>query len=212
VQLIQQRQESITCDVERFPDIEFKGKCWNWNYKTIKEYVNGETTYTRIEDENPIPIRGAWDIYDNSGFIAELRISSPNQFYEDINPLISSKWIDEYTISVIANINFYNINNGQFFNMRILYENMYNFYSTSLHFNLLNINPKPDPYIYTTILFSLFLLCFTFFALKEKPKIIIIKNKKKVNAAMQMLGVFMKIFNYILDNFRKPDFFELVSN
>ncbi len=115
-------------------------------------------------------------------------------------------------------INFYNINFDLFLTMRVLYENMQDYFIGFIDFSMIDITPKTDPYLVVSIVFSffcVFCLLYSLTVTTEKKNESEMENRgiqKNIEFSERLKQVFCFICNVMEKHFRCPNFFEAISN
>jgi hypothetical protein len=137
-------------------------------------------------------------------------------YYLTMNQLISQKWVDSKTRSIILTINFYNPTHDLFLTIRVLYENINpNIKYVNIDYGITDLTPLFNFYLILSIasggiviLLMMLNLKLTSNKIKKVKKISI----KKQLPFMERIKKFCKnIWQYFENNYRKPDFFEAVS-
>ena len=112
-------------------------------------------------------------------------------------------------------INFYNINFDMFLTMRILFENMQDYFIGFIDFSMIDITPKTDPYLIVAIIFSFFcVICLLYSLTNNEKKNEEIENKgpqKDLEFSKKLELIFCFICNIMQKHFRCPNFFEAIS-
>lgn len=209
--LIQTRKSDTTvCQNKRL--VQFKQFC---NYDELKtNWTLNKVVYPYNVDTSSKLIQGIYNQYDNSGFYADLSTASPSDFYTQIDDLIANKWVDANTLSVSVVTNYYNINIDLFMIVRILYENSGTRMNPTVDFGLIDMTPVLDTALIASIILS-FICIGLMMATLKKPAIrrpVDYLDRRRTKSACQKLcGFCGKTYQFISDNYRKPDFFETIS-
>jgi len=204
--LIQTRKISINCGTEIIIINNKTNTCYN--YTTSSDYSNGNKTYIFQTDPNPSSITGQLYFYDNSGYTSDINMKSPSDFYNDINRLIDSKWVDDYTMSLMLYVVFYDLNMNSYVISRIVYENLGLYYVSTTDFQFLPLNQKTDYYLYVSMFFSIVLLFNYIICLKSIKKIPGSKNQKIL---MKILCCCCNFGSYVYNHYKLPSILQSIS-
>jgi hypothetical protein len=180
-------------------------------------WLNGNTTYEYQDDPFNELIIGQKKSYDNSGYGVDIPLSIPKDFFKVINKLIENKWVDEKTKSVMLTMNFYNPTHDLFLTMRILYENvMPNIVFTGDDYGITDLTPFFNYYLIFSIVSSVVTILLMILSLKSQDHKTKKNNRIKIRPPppifKKIKKLFKKIWFYFKNNYRKPDFFESISN
>jgi hypothetical protein len=175
---------------------------------------NADFIYTN--DPYHLEIKGVLNTYDNSGYYADVTISFPEKFYEEINFLIDNEFIHDKTASVILILNFYNPTLDIIITIRVLYENMGGtFKKVVTQYNLIEISPQTDVYLVISLIFSIAFVINFVMMLKVSPN----KESNRQNEVIiidkgrcrKVRDMYRESVRYIKNNFRVPNKFEIMS-
>lgn len=176
-------------------------------------YVINNLTYLYTMDQYTDYIYSNTTTYDNSGYIYDISIANPKTFYDFQTDLIKSKWVNEYTSSVIYMFNLYNVNHDLCVTVRLLYENNYGIIKFSkFDMGILDITPYNNVYLSLAIFVSLIQIFFMFAKLKKEKQI---QRHSRVEMQddyiTQTFNRIKKFVYYFKQNFRLPDIYEIIS-
>lgn len=217
LRLIQTRTKPGACVHSRFPNLT---KCISYDnidksdFVIINNTTNTNFTY-KYQKNSKRTIQGIYNDYDGSGHFADVPVKPESLFNHAIQDMKSIKWVDENTLSLITEFNFYNINLDLVLTVRLLYENIDSFFQLiTIDYGLVDITPIFDIYLVWAIIFSIAYLLYYLVTLKS-PKAnkhkIPPKDIKRYGTWAQILRHKRNIANYFRNNYRKPNIAENIS-
>lgn len=159
-------------------------------------------------------IEGYYQTYDDSGYYFDVDITTPLNFYNDMNALINNGWINDSTKSILLLMNSYNRNYDSVVTYKRLGERIGNFFQTIEKFNVININPTINIYTIIALVFSILSIVFMVLILNSKSKKKdnkLERNRFNIPFKEKMKKFFIGLKNFFVDNFRSPNFFEIIS-
>jgi hypothetical protein len=172
-------------------------------------------SYPYESDSSNEYINGKRGEYNNAGYAVELTLTSPIDFYAQIDDLIKNKWVDEDTVSVLLINNFYFLNHDLFILVRILYENLSHAMEPVVNFGLLDITPLPDNNdLIVSIVFSIFCLVMKLINLIKPEEVRKASNYPRRyprTFSEKFVEFWKKLHFHIESTFRFPEYFEWLS-
>jgi hypothetical protein len=185
------------------------------NYKTLatnnclkqiktSTYIKDEYEWDYQPNTDGKKVIGTLMDYDNSGFVIDLNLFNEKSFYETLDDLINSNWVDSNTVAIITLINFYNINHDLLLNVRSVHERIEENFFPIVDYNLVDMDPNFDSYLIAAIILSIFTLISM---LNEWKK----HNPDPVKKADIEASGFKALMRFYKRNFRSPNLFEIIS-
>jgi len=222
MRFIQKRRVFKDCLIDRMANLSLSGKKCGYYEEDTSNFTKGRFSYNYTIGDSRMKIKGTFMEYDQSGYEKIISLSTPQEFYRDMDTLIENKWVDEDTLSLMVNYNIYSLNNDLFFFFRVLWENQGFYYKRFPAFGLINITGTDDIYAKISVFISFIIIGYKIYELKESSNESLTKKKKesvKKVASKNNYEVsfkercynfgFIRIFR---ENFRSPNFIELLSN
>ena len=215
IRLIQQRVVVGDCYNERFPKGSLNSfNCTNNFMLATSTWKNGNSTYLYQTSSTSKRLPGTYYDYDESGYFFNLQVGSVGAFYQEMDQLITSNWVDQYTVSVMIVVNFYNISIDLFLILRILYENInFNFALSNTDYAIIDLTPILDVRLIMSIITAM--LCLLLMVKMLKLKNVKVRKKRKTNKKLTGWEKFKEKFSelkvYCNDNYRSPDLFEYIT-
>lgn len=223
IKLVQTRYNSTSCNFNRFTYNSSDTYCLDPSNMDKNPFMN--YTYNQDNSTSKNLLEGIYQDYDNSGYNITIQLNTITSFYNIMNNLIAVRllikkinWVDYKTKSFMMIMNFYNVNFDLFMTVRVLFENMQDYFIGYVDFGLTDITPTSDIYYILSIVFS-------FFNVVSLINSLITKNEKKLESdkdnskliqkeldlSHKMQAVFCFVCNFMRKNFRCPNFFEAIS-
>jgi hypothetical protein len=191
--LVTKRQKK-SCVGKSFRDI-YKDKNCNFIYTNSPWDV---TDVQYMQDEYPIYIQGLYDLYDNSGYYIDLKLSDSNIFHRLIDKLKAENFEDQMTVTMQLSVNMYYTNLDLVIMYRLILEYNDGYIRVVSDYGLVDLTPLPDNYLYATIVLSFPVIGYFIYSLKNKDVFFRAKEKKDCITRIRM-------------SFKKPDLFVILS-
>jgi hypothetical protein len=167
-------------------------------------YTKGSYSWEFVPNIDGRKIIGTLMDYDNSGFPVDFNVFNMKTFYTTLDDLKGSGFIDENTLAIITLVNFYNINHDLLLNVRVVHERVNNFFFPIVNYNIIDMDPTFDNYLIASIILSIL----TLLSMLNEWKKHIPDPVSKKDVEATGLNSLIRFYNR---NFRKPNFFEIIS-
>jgi hypothetical protein len=202
LRIVQVRAEETSTNCTDYKTLHTAGSCLR-RVKTTK-YTKGDYEWDYVPNTEGKKMIGTLMDYDNSGFFVDLTLVNHKLFYEALDELKETNWVDSNTIAIITLVNFYNINHDLLVNVRAVHEKIENHFFPLVDYNLIDMDANTDGYLISAIVLSILTLISM---LNEWKK----HNPDPVKKADIEATGLKSLMRFYKRNFRSPNLFEIIS-